>query len=424
MRKMHQIVAVALSLGVAGFAQANHVTLSGLFEGDEPSLPRYPESCTSGDPLAYVEAGPVRVSSTGLYHIVDAGNFVAVDVTIQVYEGSFDPGNTSRNRILGIDEGEQVELTANQDYVFVLQHWCENRTGAWGVAISGSGQITGTGVVESPEYTIGNFTSSDPTADFGFGPAPYDLAGPVRFDEEGTYFYADLSIFRRVDMELLVYEGPFDPQNFQQNLVARLDDAGSLDIRTGRDYFFVTAPLFSDERGEWHYTLFPPGRVEINRFLSGLWVDEREDPAAGDYAQGLFIEVFPSLEFVFGAWFTWDLADGAPSVEAIRDAAPEALGATDQRWITAFGTYETGDTSMDISFENTTGGVFNASSPNIDRDSAYGTGTIISNGCRELVVEFDLPDAPTSGSTTFNRVEDEFVQEFCSIFGARPGVIE
>jgi hypothetical protein len=432
-KTIQSLAALALALGMNGLAQANHVTLSGIFEGDEPTLPPFPESCSEGlgDPLGYLRAGPVQVSANGIYDVVDAGNasfndptFRAVDVVVRIYEGSFDPANVEANLVVAVDTGEQVELDPGINYQLVLQHWCENTKGVWAVALSGQGEITGTGVVNSPDRTIGEFTDEDPTADFGFGPAPYDVTGPIRFDEEGTYFYADLSLHSRADMELSVYEGAFDPGDTNDNLVVRLDDSGAIPIKADTDYFLVSSPFLAGDRGEWHYAWFPPGRVEINRFLSGLWFDEREVPGEADFGQGIFLEVFPSLNFVFAAWFTWDLADGAPSVDALRGRTADALGATDQRWLTAFGGYAEGDTRMDITFENSTGGIFNAPSPDFERDENYGTGSIIANGCRELVVEFDLPDAPTQGSTTLNRVEDELVQLFCSETGAQPGVIE
>jgi hypothetical protein len=426
------IAAAILALGASGFAHANHVTLSGIFEGDEPTLPQFPESCTfgQGDPLGVLELGPVRVSANGIYDVVDAGTesfndptFRAVDVVVRIYEGQFDAGDIDANFVASVDTGEQVELDPGIDYVLVLQHWCDNTKGVWAVAISGPGDISGEGVVVSPDRTIGEFTDDDPTADFGFGPAPYDVSGPIRFDEEGTYFYADLSIWQRADMELSVYEGAFNPDDTNANLVVRLDDSGPVPIKADTDYFLVSSPFISSDRGEWHYAWFPPGRVELNRFLSGLWLDVREAAGEGDFGQGLFVEVFPSLNFLFAAWFTWDLADGEPSVDAFRDRAANALGASDQRWLTAFGTYAEGDTRMDITFENSTGGIFNAPSPDFERDENYGSGSIIANGCSELVVEFDLPLAPVQGSTTLTRVEDAFVQETCNATGALPGVI-
>lgn len=401
-------------------ALADHVTLSGLFVGDEPTLAPFPESCTQPDSaLGYLEAGPIEVSASGVYDVVDAGNLSAVDVVIRIYQGSFDPGDISANLVAAVDEGEQIDLVSGQSYRLVLQHWCTNETGAWGVAVSGPGRITGNGVVISPARTLGTFTDDDSRADFGFGATVYDVHGPVRFDQEGTYFYADLSIHRRVDMELYVYEGSFEPLNTSLNLVAVLDDDDAVDLETGVDYFLVSAPFNIDDFGEWHYTMFPPGRVLINRFLSGAWFDA-DSSVEG---QGFLMEVFPSLSFVFMAWFTFE-QEGQLSTDSAGGKTPLAIGASDQRWLTAFGNYDDGATSMSLQFENTTGGVFNAPPIDLDQDSNYGTGTLTADGCGELTLEFDLPDGPAQDSISLNRVEDSLVMTLCGNTGTRPGVIQ
>ena len=112
-------IAGALFFSSAVFA--NHVTLSGLFDGTEPTLTPFSGTCGNDDMLGYLEIGPIQVSSTGIYNIVDAGDLVAVDVVIRIYDGTFDPQNIQTN-IVGssIDNAEQIQLEVNKQYVVVI----------------------------------------------------------------------------------------------------------------------------------------------------------------------------------------------------------------------------------------------------------------------------------------------------------------
>jgi hypothetical protein len=406
----------------AGAAFADHVTLSGSFDGSESMLAPMPGTCPFGadDSLGYRELGPVSVAATGDYHIVDAGNGIAVDVLISIYANDFNPADINANFVRFVDEGESLTLSAGTPYVLVVQHWCNNTTGTYGVAISGPGTITGTGVVKSPAHTLGSFASGDAIADFGNGPTRYDLNGPVQVERAGRHFYADLSLWQRTDMVLFVYAGAFDPANPALNRVGTLDDNATVDLQVGTDYYLVTVPFFTSSEGEWHYALFPPGPTTLNQALSGTWVNF-------DYlGQGVLMEVFQELNFVFLAWFTFDQAPAALKLQSAQAGSrTQAIGDTSQRWLTAYGNYAPGASSVDLIFENTTGGVFNALSPEQETDSSHGTGSLIVGDCARLRLDFELPSAPAAGSSDLERAAPDAVRdELCLELGVRPSPIE
>jgi hypothetical protein len=413
---------IVACLFTAGAALADHVTLSGTFEGNEPTLSPLPGTCPFGGDaaLGYREIGPVSVSVTGEYDIVDAGNGVAVDVLISIYANDFDPANINTNFVQFVDEGDTVTLSADTPYVLVVQHWCNNATGTYGVAVSGPGTITGTGVVNSPAHTLGSFTSGDPSADFGNGLGYYDLNGPIQVPRTGRYFFADLSIWQRTDMVLFVYAGAFDPANPDQNRVGTLDDNATVDLQAGTDYYLVSVPFFTNSEGEWHYALFPPGPTTINQAFSGAWVNF-------DFlGQGVLMEVFQDLNFVFLAWFTFDQAPAALKLQsASAGNKTESIGGASQRWLTAYGSYAPGASSVDLTFENTTGGVFNTLSSGQQTDTSHGTGSLIVDDCGHLTLDFDLPAAPAAGSNELERAApDDFRDELCMELGVRPNPIE
>jgi hypothetical protein len=415
-------IAGALFFSSAVFA--NHVTLSGLFDGTEPTLMPFNGTCGGDDMLGYLEIGPIQVSSTGIYDIADAGDGVAVDVVIRIYDGTFDPQNVQVNIVgASIDIAEQIQLEANKQYVVVIQHWCFNQTGTYGVAFSGPGNITGIDVVVSPDYWLGQFALGDPMADFGFGNSNFDISGPIQFDKSGTYFFADLGWFLRTDLVLLVYEGAFNPSDPGQNMIAELDDAGFLQLETGKDYYFVTYPLYDNATGEWHFALFPPGKkTPINLFLDGAWNNPNTR------GQGVLIDVLPTAiegtPFMFLAWFTFD---EQPVTQKSDSGSGKVLsvGDSSQRWLTAFGTYAEGMSEVALSFENTSGGVFNSEIPTPTQDSAYGTGTLIVEDCENLTLEFNIPSGPGQGSTHLERsATDPLKLSLCEVLSFRPGVIK
>lgn len=429
MRNMNfYLMLTLLALFFSSPVFANHVTLSGFFDGTELQLEPFNGTCDNPEnSLGYQELGPIQVSSTGLYDITDAGDRVAVDVVSRIYEGSFDPKNIESNIVgTSIDIAEQVSLDTGKNYIVVIQHWCINRAGAYGVAISGPGDITGTGIVASPDYWLGEFELNDPVAVFDYPSAInsiYNINGPIQFDESGVYYFADLGQPQRTDLVLKIFEGGFNPADTSENEVITLDDEGQVQLDTGKDYYFVTYPWFEGVIGEWHFALFPPGAPSLNLFIDGAWNNENTS------GQGILIDVLPTVlggnPFLFLAWFTFD--DVATSIQQkeASSSAIKSVGDPTQRWLTASGTYTEGASQVDLIFSNTSSGAFNASEPKPIQDNGYGTGTLTVNDCNNLTLAFDLPSGPGPGSIEFKRsAVDPLKLELCNDLGMQPGIID
>jgi hypothetical protein len=369
--------------------------------------------------LGYIELGPVRVSVSGVYEVFDAGDELAVNVVFGVYDDSFDPENTNANLLVSADAAVQITLQQGTDYLVVIQHQCRNRAGTYGIAMAGPGTITGQGVLASPEHTLGEFSGADPTADFGFGQTVYDINGPLQVPESGSYYFADVSAFKRVNMLLFVYRGSFDPEDPSQDVVGVVDDTGTIALESGADYYFVSVPWNDDEFGQWHYVVFPPGIAALNGYFSGAWFNLVTD------GQGILMEVFPQLRLVFLAWFTFEQQDAATLERAADPGKTLALGGSSQRWFSAIGSYVQGASTVELTFQNTTGGAFNVKLPGQDQDQQYGSGTVHVDDCNNIVLEFDLPSGPVAGSNELGRVGiDPLTEERCLEAGSQPGVIE
>jgi len=127
---------------------------------------------------------------------------------------------------------------------------------------------------------------------------------------------------------------------------------------------------------------------QINAGLNDSWYN----PATP--GQGFFITVFPDIQMMFLAWFTYDTERPAPGVGA-------TLGEPGHRWLTAFGPY-LGDTAM-LDVELTEGGVFNAAQPAVTQ-SADGSIVVSFSGCNSGTINYDITSAGVTGQIPIERI--------------------
>ena len=150
----------------------------------------------------------------------------------------------------------------------------------------------------------------------------------------------------------------------------------------------------------------------INAGVNDAWVTD------GAALQGMFITVFPNLNLVFMAWFTFDSA--APAValtnqlnavgsgSGTKTASLAAVfGADDQRWVTALGSID--GNRVVLNAELTSGGSFNSSDSVPTQDTDYGTITLEFENCNNAKVDFEFPKAGESGQFNIHRVLEENV---------------
>jgi plastocyanin len=139
----------------------------------------------------------------------------------------------------------------------------------------------------------------------------------------------------------------------------------------------------------------------INEGLNDSWFN----PATG--GQGFFITVFPDIEMMFLAWFTYDVERPPGNVSAM-------LGEPGHRWLTAFGPYA-GDTAM-LEVELTQGGVFDASPP-APTQGPDGTMTVVFSDCNTAEVTYNITSAQVSGEVPIRRIANDNIP-FCESLAA------
>lgn len=405
---------------------ANNFTLSGVFDGNEPTMAADPSSC-DGVAKRYRVAGTVTVSASGSYTFVDAGNWFPfglpqssiADAVIMIYAGSFNPASPAANRVASVDEYDTVQLNTGTSYVLVVQHWCDENNGAFAMLIEGGqATVSGDGFTSLPQ-TIGSLDALSPSAYFSYlGGVRRYRADPITVSVSGTYYFVDVGQeFGGSSTSLLIYEGSFDPNDTNANLVVDTEAyfLNLFSLQAGVDYVFVLVENdFGSQRLQ--YVLFPPGAFNFNPGLNGAWVAE------GISKQGILMEVLPSAGILFFAQFTFpdDVATNAVrtssltartmsdgSVASGGSAKVQAeLGSADQRWLTAFGSIPANGNYMTINYENSTGGRFNSETPVATQDSNYGTGWIEGVTCDHLIFNWNLPGGITDTRDYFKATQD------------------
>jgi hypothetical protein len=386
---------------------ASNSVLSGIFDGSESSVATLPGNCDSGGKLAYQEIRPVRVSASGTYTVVDALQTFGVDVIAEIYEGSFNPGSPLNNLLTpdGIDVADDVTLNAGTNYVLVVQRWCEQlREGAWSVTFSGPGEVTSDSVVSVPAMTEGSFSDSDPVVESDCGNSQYQESGPVRVAHSGTYYYTDISFFYAVDMCLQIFSAPFNPNNPGANRVAIIDDDGTAELQSGKDYYFVVQPLNLAEAGEFFYVFAPPAPFRISSAMSGGWF---YPPTSG---QGFLMDVFDSSNQLFLAWFTYDLQRPDASVTAM-------IGDPGHRWMTALGPFDGNTAELKIYWNS--GMIFDSANPPTEQ-TQDGEMTVEFSDCATGIVTYDLGSSGASGQVPIQRLANDAVP-MCESLTTGPG---
>jgi hypothetical protein len=127
---------------------------------------------------------------------------------------------------------------------------------------------------------------------------------------------------------------------------------------------------------------------EMNAGLNDAWFNPGTD------GQGFFFIVFPEIEQMFMAWFTYDTERPPQDVQAI-------LGEPGHRWLTAQGEYEENVAVLDMYV--TAGGIFDSAQP-APLTEQDGEIMVEFNTCNSGVVTYDIPSINRQGVVPIERI--------------------
>lgn len=257
------LLVLLVSLSATAFGLPAYDRWVGELDGTEPTF--ISPYCNDG-PANYAVLS-VTASVSGDYYFQDISRGYGLDIQIDVYEDSFDPGDPTQNLVDSADDyGVTFAFTAGTTYHIVISELCDtsgNAIGTWDIGFAGPGSLG------SPDFAFGFegvFSGDEPDFVHPYcdTSTSYQVLGPWTPTASGDYVYGDISISYDVDIELAIYENAFDPDNPGTNLVAALDDRGLFQLVTGEPYYFVVSPLCGPvgETGIWDFLIAGPGTLE------------------------------------------------------------------------------------------------------------------------------------------------------------------
>lgn len=403
-----------VAISMASPIWAGNVVVLEEFVGDEPTMPISTEPRDTGycyqygpddlpSMLGYRQAGTMQVSEAGQYRVLDltvgwAGAWNSLDAALHVYDGPFDPANPAQNRVAEfnrsyknwVNDEDYMQLQAGTAYTVIIQKACGEMTaGLGGFLIRGPGDISGVGF-QTPDYNYGDWSDvQTPKVYFPAWGENYEWTGNFAYtaSKTGYHYFLDAAYAWPDWGETggtwavpTLYSAPFDPQNPEANLYA--DGFGWLSryFLTEGQVVYVVYINAGNRQAPYQTLFYPPGELAgLNRGVTGIYADPLK------LGQGLLLEADEDLDFLFGALFTFE--DG--SVPSTQD-----VGASDQRWLTMYGSFNDSSTEADLKFENSTGGAFNQETPKASTDSEYGSGRLVAKDCEHIELHYSLPNTP------------------------------
>jgi plastocyanin len=147
-------------------------------------------------------------------------------------------------------------------------------------------------------------------------------------------------------------------------------------------------PIGSAMNGLIHVVGEDPPPFVINQGMAGSWYN----PATN--GQGFLIDLLPATKFIFVAWFTYE----KPVAMPVTGNEPK-IGAPEQRWMTASGTYNGSGASLTL-YSNSSG-IFNSNAP--VTVTPVGTVALNFSDCTHGSVTYSIPGESQSGTIPIER---------------------
>jgi hypothetical protein len=413
------------ALAFPQLAYAANSVLAGRFEGSEPTMSVVWPSYVGLPPLATQEVR-FTVSVSGMYRLEDAfehwyfnlEGHRGLAMINALYLGNFNPQNPALNR-QGPNQYDAWprQLDAGVEYTLVLQNPSgTNAEGVWTLVINGPGEVNSTARTSVAGLGQGKFTGTESasTALCTETAAIYQVQGPFKVSRDGIYYFTNLSHLSTAagtfwDNQLCfgLYSAPPDPVNPEVNRLGYMNFyRGSFELQTNTDYYLLVQSV-QNLPLDYFLLVAPPAPFEITSHMSGVWADPETD------GQGVMLNVYPSIDAVHLAWFTYDLQP--PSGQATAQ-----IGDPGHRWLTAFGGLEGSDSNMAIT--RTQGGVFDAAQP-VPEQIQDGNVQLHFDSCTSGTLIYDLGSAHAVGQLNLRRpFEDRANIDRCELANMGPDI--
>jgi hypothetical protein len=99
----------------------------------------------SGSSFAYEIVGPFVSSATATFGHGDMSISYDVDMQLDVYQGAFNPADTTMNFVDNSDDNDSIDLLAGETYFLIARPLSSGNTGDWSFAFdAGFAGVLGT----------------------------------------------------------------------------------------------------------------------------------------------------------------------------------------------------------------------------------------------------------------------------------------
>ena len=254
------------------------------------------------------------------------------------------------------------------------------------IAASGSAEVS----VESINATDGAFEAGE----------DFRVAATLKNLGDGASGAFNVSFYASLDSEVTsgdTFLGSKSINNLAAGESENIDESVDLPETLAAGDYFIGALSDLDDSNPGNNSnvdetpVFVFTQFIMNAGLNDAWYDPTTD------GQGFFITVFPDLNFVTLAWFTYDTE--LPPVDATAN-----LGDPGHRWMTAGGVINNDEAVLDIEF--TSGGIFDTPSEIVRTDplGADGTLTLKFDNCTAGTIDYDITTINAQGTVPIQRV--------------------
>jgi hypothetical protein len=128
--------------------------------------------------------------------------------------------------------------------------------------------------------------------------------------------------------------------------------------------------------------------LEMNAGLNDAWFNPGTD------GQGFFVIVYPQIEQIFLAWFTYDIVRPPMDVTA-------SVGEPGHRWLTAQGPFVGNRASLNL--YNTSGGIFDSAEP-APTSQPYGNIVLEFSSCGRGTIKYDIHSIDWQSTVPIERI--------------------
>jgi hypothetical protein len=413
-----------LAMAISQLAYAGNSVLAGEFDGSELKTDVVWSQYSYFPPLATQEI-KFTVTASGTYRMEDAFEYwhfhkegrPGLWMINALYTGDFDPLNPAANRI-GTNQyaAWPRQLQAGVEYTLVLQNPSSSPAGVWTMAFNGPGEVTSSARATLPTLGQGKFTGAELKSKDVCSETEtlYQVQGPFKVSRDGMHYVTNLSHLNTpshtiwdIQFCFAIYSAPPQTDHPELNRLGfQKHYYASFNLEADTDYYLLVQSV-DNRLSDYFLVIAPPAPFEINPWMSGLWADPETD------GQGLMLNVYPSIDALHLAWFTYDL-------ERPSNAALAQIGEPGHRWLTAFGGLAGADSNMTIT--RTSGGVFDATQP-VPAQIQDGSVQLHFDSCTSGILNYNLGTAQSTGQLILRRpYEDRATIDRCLLENMGPDI--